>query len=106
MVDVPSTWGKKAYSMDVWNFYKQFKQESLDRSQIKEVQVAVTTPTRSSRLDRERVQRIVSRFLSAVKRMPKAWNAKPWTSREMQRARDNVENDQFRRKIRREHLNT
>jgi hypothetical protein len=51
-------------------------------------------------LDRQRA--IVSRFFSAIKRMPKAWNARPWTSQEMTRAGNAVSNDLFRRKMRRE----
>ncbi len=76
---------------------------ALDKFHKGEIQEATGSIETPPKLDRELKlsafqQLLVSRFFSAIKRMPKAWNAKPWTDKEMNQARERVANDQFHKK--------
>jgi hypothetical protein len=84
--------------MGIWYFWEQYL-KALDNFSVCEVQRGVTE-REPSLLDRE--TSAVSRFFLAVKRMPKAWGSRPWTSQEMTRAGNAVSNDLFRRKMRRD----
>ncbi len=81
--------------MGIWYFWEDYLR-ALDKVQASKVQGMVTTPS-NPKLNRESSAELISRFLSSVKRMPKAWGSRPWTSREMEKARDVVANDLYRR---------
>ncbi len=81
--------------MDMWAFWEDYLR-ALDSTAKIGVQGKVTTTP--PQLDREIGSELISRFLSSVKGMPKAWGSRPWTSREMEKARTVVANDLFRRK--------
>lgn len=85
--------------MGIWQFWEEYLR-ALDNLPICQVQGGVTSPD-ISQLNREpdlNAQKI-SRFFFSIKKMPKAWGSKPWTSKEMRRAGNVVANDLFRRKI-------
>ncbi len=84
--------------MGIWYFWEQYNQ-TLDNLPEREVQ---TKHPPADQLDRETVQKTISRFLSAVKRMPKAWGSKPWTVKQMTQSQNNVANDLFRKRLKRE----
>ena len=88
--------------MGMWYFWEQYKQ--LDSDVKKEIQEGVVISRMTTSLlplDRETHDR-VSRFFSGIQRMPRAWNTRPWSSHELLRANNNVENDLFRRMMKRE----
>ncbi len=94
--------GRVYFKMDTWDFWKTFK-HPLDKFSAREVQRVVTDNT-PSQLNREPDlnDRKISRFLFSLRRMPKAWNSRPWTPQEMARAGNAVSNDLFRRKMKRD----
>ncbi len=85
--------------MEMWDFWNQYK--ALDKFPKREVQGGVAT--RPSQLDRETMtQDQVSRFLYCLQQMPRAWGARPWSSHEVIKAGNNIANDLFRRKMKRD----
>ena len=85
--------------MGIWYFWEQYEQalRGLDKFPEKEIQEPVHYDT--SLLDREAK---VSRFLYCIQQMPRAWGSRPWSSHELLKAGNNVANDLFRRKMKRE----
>ena len=101
--------------MGIWYFWEQYEQalRALDKFPEKEVQEPVfPAPVRgdTSLLGREtesltcsnKQQEMVSRFLYCIQQMPRAWGSRPWSSHELLKAGNNVANDLFRRKMKRE----
>ncbi len=88
--------------MGIWYFWEDYLR-ALDSSAKIGVQRTVTTPPQ---LNRETNAKLLSRFLSSIKRMPKAWGSRPWTSKEIDRARSVVANDLYRRRVRRDYTGT
>ncbi len=86
--------------MGIWYFWERYYQ-AIDNLPTCEVQIKLPPDQldRGAELKRDAK---VSRFLFAIKRMPKAWSSKPWTTRQMNQANSNVANDLFRRKLRRD----
>ncbi len=88
--------------MNTWYFWEEYLRalDNLSNGGVQRITGSTETPPKLDReLEPSAFQRLlVSRFFSAIKRMPKAWNAKPWTDKEMNQARNNVANDQFRKK--------
>ncbi len=90
--------------MNTWDFWEGYKQ-GLDKFSNREVQGPVTDS--SSLLDRgipksnDNRERI-SRFLYCIQQMPRAWGSRPWSSHELIKAGNNVANDLFRRKMKRD----
>ena len=84
--------------MGIWYFWEQYE-KALDKHSHIAVQKIVTNGTSSLQLDRETQ---VSRFLSVVQRMPTAWGSRPWSSHELLKAGNNVANELFRRRMKRE----
>ena len=82
--------------MGTWYFWESY-QQAIDNFSTGEVQKECTKTL--PELDRETQ---ISRFLSAVQRMPRAWGSRSWSSHELLKAGNNVANDLFRRKIKRE----
>ena len=78
-----------------------WEQDPLDKFPVREVQKAF--PNGEATQGREILQvKKISRFLSAIRRMPKAWGEKSWTPRQMQQAANNVASETFRRKLKRD----
>lgn len=92
--------------MGLWFFWEEYS-KALDNFPGGEVQGVVTpSDTSSVGLDREAScsnNEMVSRFLSAIQRMPRAWGSRPWSSYELIRAGNVVANDLFRRKMKKKH---
>ena len=96
--------------MGIWYFWEQYEQalQALDKFPEKEVQDPVHYDT--SLLGREtesltcsnKQQEMVSRFLYCIQQMPRAWGSRPWSSHELLKAGNNIANDLFRRKMKRE----
>lgn len=98
--------------MNQWFFWIEY-QKALDNLPKKEIQRIVRshrpdTQDSSSLLDRETPKSSandrVSRFLYCIQQMPRAWGSRPWSSHKIIKAGNNIANDLFRRKVRREYL--
>ncbi len=92
--------------METWILWEQYR-GAIVRLPPKAVKARVRNNTDAAkadlRLDREAAVNKVSRFLSAIKRMPKAWGGKEWTQKQLKQANQlTVENDMFRRRMKRE----
>ncbi len=88
--------------MNTWYFWERYK-KALDIVPSRAQREGVKTTTGpSSQLDREIELRAISRFLSAIQRMPKAWGSRPWSSHELIRAGNVVANELYRKKKKRE----
>ncbi len=89
----------------IWYFWESY-QQALDKLPIREVQRTVDDVP--PQLNRETLPTIydyseqISRFLYCVQQMPRAWGSRPWSSYELIKAGNNVANDLFRRKMKRE----
>ncbi len=98
--------GVRRKKMNTWYFWEQYE-KAIDKTRQKEVtpkELVVLLSARAERkLDREIDRQLISRFLSAIKRMPRAWGGKDWTTARLKQANQlTVENDLFRRRIKRE----
>jgi hypothetical protein len=87
--------------MGIWYFWESY-QRAIDNFPNGEVQKPVHHKDTSSLLDRGAQSKKVSRFLLAIQRMPKAWGARPWSSHELLKAGNNVANDLYRRRVKRD----
>ncbi len=93
--------------MNTWYFWKEY-QKAIDRVSAKKIKEKVRNEADVQRLadlklNRESSRDKLSRFLCGVKRMPKAWGGKEWTMKQLRQANQlTVENDMFRRRLKRE----
>ncbi len=92
--------------METWFLWEQYR-EAIDKVPTRAVKTVVRNNADAAkadlRLDREATVNKVSRFLSAIKRMPRAWGGKEWTQKQLKQANQlTVENDMFRRRMKRE----
>ncbi len=91
--------------MNPWYFWEQYRLDSLRRKGVKpkELVVLLESARAERKLDREIDRQLISRFLSAIKRMPRGWGGKDWTTAQLKQVNQlTVENDLFRRRIKRE----
>ncbi len=90
--------------VETWHLWEQYR-EAIDRVPAKAVKGTVRNEAHVQRLADLQLDRgsKLSRFLSAIKRMPKAWGKKEWTTKQLRAVNQlTVENDMFRRRMMRE----
>src|ERR1700749_3887011 len=95
--------------MGIWDFWETYS-KALDKFSACKVQEGVGVKHAPDTFLHPRLYReastpkpeLVSRFLNAIRKMPKAWGEKAWTPRQLEQAANNVASETFRRKLKRD----